>query len=150
MITDHRRSAAIHESGHAVVARALGFKVFEVLLRPDDSGRTLWGSVHDPITHRHVLVTMAGPIAQHLDSYGLPGAYGLGMRDRKSEAATWAQDLQQIREQMAALGNEAKPWRVYQAATRQLVRDRWRVIRRVASELLVESTISGERLDQIK
>jgi hypothetical protein len=142
MITDHRRSAAIHEAGHAVVARALGFEVREVLIRSDDSGQTICMRRHEA-SDKYVLVLMAGPIAQHLDAASFK-------RDRKIEAACWANDLRDIRAEMAGLGSEAKPWRVYQAATRQLVRRNWRVIRRVASELLVEGTISGERLDVLR
>jgi Peptidase M50B-like len=141
MITDNRRDVAIHEAGHAVIARALGFEVREVLINSDDSGLTHCMRRREA-THQYVLVLMAGPIAQHLANQGFK-------RDRKIEAVTWAQDLQHIRAHMAGLGNEAKPWRVYQAGARRLVRDRWPIIRRVAGELLRGGRIDGKRLDQI-
>lgn len=61
-----RRSTAVHEAGHAVVAVALGLKVAKLLIKEDDVGRAcIEEANHLPVVDR-VVIRAAGVVAQEM------------------------------------------------------------------------------------
>jgi ATP-dependent Zn protease len=130
------RATAYHEASHAVVARVVGLPVISVTMEPP---RVLFCQDDKPL-HNFILMSMAGSIGR---------AIFAGHKDRAGNARSRVHDAEDVREAMAALGSEAHRWNVYQAASRQLVRQHWQTIAAVADELLRERTITGARLDQI-
>jgi hypothetical protein len=130
----NRACVAYHEASHAVVARALGVDVFSVSIEPcaTSSGRVQLGS--DVGHHQHVLISMAGPIGEHIFEPSIFGGNG---------------DAADVRRHMTALGAHAHRWPVYQAAARKLVKANWPAIKTVAAELLRQGRMNGFRVDVI-
>jgi hypothetical protein len=75
ILARERRSAAIHEAGHVVVARRLGFDLLSAWITPHDGeeeddktwiGRVQIGRPHEASEHDRRMLGVAGSVAEHL------------------------------------------------------------------------------------
>jgi hypothetical protein len=138
---DVRRAAAeeqtltaVHESGHAVVARAIGHGVVSVSL---DGARTRYrrGEPHAHLCE--AMVALAGPLAEQHYRPTTPAEREALRRDQ------WRSDLDHARHHVAGCG-AAGQWVGRQV--RALVRRHWSAIVRVAEALAQRGTLSNEPL----
>jgi hypothetical protein len=75
ILARERRSAAIHEAGHVVIARTLGFELLSAWIVPHDGeepddrtwiGRVQIGRPHEASEYDRRMLGVAGAVAEHL------------------------------------------------------------------------------------
>jgi hypothetical protein len=75
ILARERRSAAIHEAGHVVIARRLGFELLSAWIVPHDGeepddrtwiGRVQIGRPHEASEYDRRMLGVAGAVAEHL------------------------------------------------------------------------------------
>ena len=138
---------AIHEAGHAVVARRLGVQVHEASIEPEKN--TVGHVNHGETTHyQDILVTLAGPLATRmLDHAG--AEYDPSLSSEESEA--WDQLLDYAESEGIELGEDDAERRLqlhelYAELSREvttMLTAHWSVIESVALGLMNHKTLSG-------
>lgn len=154
-----REATAHHEAGHAVMAFLLGHKVRSVTIVPGATpdGEQYQGMVHSTprgrvdfysntpamrIKIEHVImVTLAGDIAQR--------------KFRPRSSRTWhaSADRTTAADMALSLCGSGEQTSAFLAwlhiRTRDIIHDRWRVVKSVAAALLERETLTGEELRQV-
>jgi hypothetical protein len=146
---DDRMATAHHESGHAVVARALGLEVTRVTLAPywQRAGRlgvccTRYSD--DPNGCWAQAVTdLAGPVAeQKFARYPLATVAML-------ERSAWKTDFKNASESLRELGGAVTMKQAGNMAA-HLVGEHWGAIVRVAAALAADGELSGTSLERLR
>jgi hypothetical protein len=136
-----RIERAIHESGHCVVALALGIGVARVSIRGDRDNNGACEVGDTGSLEAKAMVRLAGRAACQLS--GLTAARGFGRDEREARALA-----------LEAGGDETEAERLladWRAKTRELLVDRnhWREHGAVAVALLERETVSGSELGSV-
>lgn len=152
------RCAAVHEAGHAVIARILGLACGDVTIRTDGDDELGYTVVRNPLKtwHRgdgqrrplaeaHCMSLYAGAEAERV----ILGAADVGDSADRSKATSC---LSEIGVPGARYISD-DIWQRYEARLRRKARDlvsrHWDKIERVAQELQKHKTLSAERVDAL-
>lgn len=123
-----KRSTALHESAHAVVAHHLGYRVTSICLRANFSGRVTRQAV--PVHGARPKPVRPCPIEEAIISLaGMVAEYRARTLSRRLMTYDDARTLERAGVSRHALR------RVLEPATDRLVRQLWSEVRRVAREL---------------
>ena len=126
-----RLEVAIHEAGHAVLARALGLRSGRATLRDHDGGARAYFIPGDSIDG--VLAVLGGRAAS-LELLGVADEFGLLMADKFVQREPWYARI--VRRQLIA-------------QARDLVRKHRDAVERVADALLDRGTLTGREIDRL-
>lgn len=159
-----RRSVAVHEAGHALVACAVGAPIARVSVEPDRMGEgfegycnTLIPKGFDPcrrsseeILRRELVVAVAGPIAEKL---------GTGRCDRVAAAAdtenTFRNAVRLVGGDLAGPVSDsswtpAVEWvRRAQDLAESILRKGWRALEALVAALLERGALDGEQVRRV-
>jgi hypothetical protein len=130
----HRMRIATHESGHAVVARALGVQVIRATL---DAVHTRHGAAR----HAAAIVAFAGPAAELRLMPMTPD------HEAAKWGSAWAGDLKNCLRFLDAAGG--LPCAPVRREAERLVDRCWRQIERVAAALAERGELSGAEVDEV-
>jgi hypothetical protein len=123
---------AVHEAGHAVIARVISHGVLRVSLKDGTHTRYRHG---DHLMHLYeAMIALAGPLAEQRYRPTTPAERRALWRSK------WHNDLEKARRHVEVCGGDAK-WIARQ------VRKNWQAIERVATALQRGRELSGAELD---
>jgi hypothetical protein len=130
--------SAVHEAGHATIARVLRHRVDAATLRVVHT----WHRRGDPEAHRRAaIIAMAGPMAERRYCGLTPD----------QEAVAWGGpfrvDLRNVFHHLDAAGG--LPCAPVRREAERLVRRHWRSIERVATALAARGGLSGDDVDRL-
>ena len=135
------RAAAVHEAGHAVVARHAGFPVLFVTIETGEMGgltRTLVPHKGDPLLRGASI--MAGRLAERIDAHTPPkGPLRLSGIDRANLDEVLTEKPASERPAMA---------RAMQECAADILAASWREVEALAAALLAEGTVAERQAAQ--
>ncbi len=141
MTRDRKKSIAIHEAGHAVVAASLGVPIDYATIVPDEAINTV-GHVafaRDMSDDDYLAVHSAGLIADAMEN---------GATSRAGFALAKG-DIERCAEFASALDRGAARLRGAQSRAGEILREKWAAVTALADRLLDQKTIDGAEVARI-
>jgi ATP-dependent Zn protease len=152
------RLTAVHEAGHAVIARSLGIPIYSVHIVPDDES---FGSTYSSLPPLQQIVAQGCDAVRPWVLMCLAGPCAAARHDPSSpEEGGHAQDMELVLRMLSTSvrGRAGEPahdievrraYRAYHREAFKLVNSHWQVIEAVADRLLERLLLFEHEVDEI-
>jgi len=140
-ITERIEATAYHEAGQAVITRVLGYKVGFITIVGDDATDTKSATVppegEEQRPDHQIIISYAGPEAHDKFDH----------RSLSPEDVRW--DQEKVRNLASRLGADDETRDACRRQARELVKQHWTSIKRVAQALLKRGTLQSFEIDAL-